>query len=580
MKFKIFILNVFLLNFLNDVQGQPETKFELSNGLETVTYHEGITWFYNLSKKFSTINFQEVGETDSGLPLHLVTFSADEDFDFRSLKNKKKSIILVNNAIHPGEPDGVDASMLLLRDLASDKNALIKFKDIVLIVIPFYNVGGALNRNSTTRVNQNGPRAYGFRGNAQNLDLNRDFIKLDSRNAKTFTQIYHLIDPDIFVDNHVSNGADYQYVMTMLETQPDKLGGAMGHYLKNQLMPKLENQMVKMNFEMIPYVNVFNTTPDSGYIQFLDGPRYSSGYTTLFHSIGFVPETHMLKPYKQRVAATHAFLLSLLNIVKDDGPLIQELRDKTKLAVQNQKEFVIEWQLDKTSFRNLKFKGYEGIEVESKTTGQKRLFYDRNKPFEKLIPFYNLYIPKTKILKPEAYIVPRGWHQVIERLKLNEVAMEMLENDTVVTLEVYHIEDYKTVTTPYEGHYLHYETKVQARRMPVQLFKDDFIIYTNQVANRYLIETLEPTAPDSFFNWNFFDTILKQKEGYSDYVFEDLAIKILQEDQQLKERFEQKKINDPDFAKDGKAQLDYIYINSPHYEKAYLRYPVFRLVEH
>ena len=71
----------------------------------------------------------------------------------------------------------------------------------------------ALNRNSTTRTNQNGPESYGFRGNARNYDLNRDFIKSDTKNAKTFAQIFHLVQPDVFIDNHVSNGADYQYIL-------------------------------------------------------------------------------------------------------------------------------------------------------------------------------------------------------------------------------------------------------------------------------------------------------------------------------------------------------------------------------
>jgi hypothetical protein len=114
--------------------------------------------------------------------------------------------------------------------------------------------------------------------------------------------------------------------------------------------------------------------------------------------------------------------------------------------------------------------------------------------------------------------------------------------------------------------------------MPIHFLKGDFLILTDQVANRYLVETLEPEAPDSFFNWIFFDTILQQKEGYSAYVFEDLAWEILQNDQGLYEKFKKKKASDPEFAKDGPAQLDFIYRHSPYYEPAYLRYPVYRLL--
>ncbi len=571
------VLLTFLL--LDGVKGQIgfKTKFEQTKGSETVTYREGIQYFQKLAEEFPSIHIQEFGETDSGFPLHLVIFSADQDFDFNSLHQKQKKIIMVNNAIHPGEPDGVDASMMFLRDLALDKKASVFYKDIVLVVVPFYNIGGALNRNSTTRVNQHGPVQYGFRGNAQNLDLNRDFIKLDSKNAQSFTKAFHMIDPDVFVDNHVSNGADYQYVMTMLETQPNKLGGALGNYLKTQMIPKLKKRMLNEKFEMAPYVNVYHTKPDLGFNQFLDLPRYSSGYTTLFHTLGLVPETHMLKPYKQRVEATYAHLRALLQVVAEDGEKIQQLREETKNAVKVQQEFVIDWKLDTGYYEIIQFKGYEGKETVSKVTGQKRLLYDRKKPFEKPIPFYNRYIPTESIIKPQAYIVPRGWYKVIERLLLNKVAMQQLEKDSVLSVEVYHIADYKTFEKPYEGHYLHYGTKVTKADKPVKLLKGDYIIYTNQEANRYLVETLEPTAPDSFFNWNFFDSILQQKEGFSDYVFEDLAWEILQENPLLKQDFEAKKIAEPKFKADGQAQLQFIYENSPHYEEAFLRYPIFRL---
>ena len=145
-----------------------------------------------LDAYFETIHMQEMGLTDSGKPLHIIIYSSDKDFSFTSDKTK----ILINNGIHPGEPDGIDASMSLIRDLALNK--IKTSRNTQIIVIPVYNIGGMLNRNSSSRANQNGPEAYGFRGNARNFDLNRDFIKSDTRNAKSFQQIFHLIQPDIF----------------------------------------------------------------------------------------------------------------------------------------------------------------------------------------------------------------------------------------------------------------------------------------------------------------------------------------------------------------------------------------------
>ena len=76
--------------------------------------------------------------------------------------------------------------------------------------------------------------------------------------------------------------------------------------------------------------------------------------------------------------------------------------------------------------------------------------------------------------------------------------------------------------------------------------------------------------------WNFFDAILQQKEGYSDYRWEDLAAEVLRKDPVLRAKLEEKKAGDPKFAANGPAQLDFIYKNSPYYEPGHNRYPVYR----
>ena len=256
-----------------------ETNFEKSGGKETGTYEEVIDFYTQLAESSGKVSLEEFGKTDSGKPLHLVIYSPSEEFDFEDLR-KKNSIILINNGIHPGESDGIDATMMLFRDLAGDSIAAPK--NTVLATIPIYNVGGALNRNSTSRTNQNGPAEYGFRGNARNYDLNRDFIKADTRNTRSFYEIFHHVKPDIFIDNHVSNGADYQYTLTHLFTQHNKLGGELGNYLDEQIMPALEDSLAKKDWDITPYVNVFNEVPEEGFSQFNDLPRYSTGYTTLW----------------------------------------------------------------------------------------------------------------------------------------------------------------------------------------------------------------------------------------------------------------------------------------------------------
>lgn len=553
-----------------------ETTFETSNGLETGTYNEVIEFYIQLAKNYSEINVQTIGDTDSGRPLHLVTFNTDGDFNYQKL-SEDKTILLVNNGIHPGESDGIDATMMLFRDLVQNK--LPHPKNVVLVAIPVYNVGGMLNRNSTTRTNQNGPLAYGFRGNAQNYDLNRDFIKADTKNARSFSEIFHLVQPDIFIDNHVSNGADYQYTLTHLFTQHNKLGGELGNYLHKELMPKLENKLEQSNWDITPYVNVFNRPPETGFSQFMDSPRYSTGYTTLWNTLGMMVETHMLKPYKKRVEGTYELMNQMLVIAEKDHKKIKALRKQVKEESAKLNSYHLNWEIDTTKTTTLEFKGFEVDTLISEVTGQPRLKYDTKRPFVKKTVYSNYFIPADTISIPAAYIVKKGWQKVIDLLTLNNIDYFELDKDTTLNLESYKIVDYNTRKSPYEGHYLHYGSSVRASIQETKLDKGDYIIPTNQNGVRYLLETLEPQAPDSFFNWNFFDTVLQQKEGFSPYVFEDIALKLLEENQSLKDSFLLKKENDKQFSKNWYAQLDYIFKKSPYYEPAHLQYPVYRVLK-
>lgn len=573
----VLVFTCLSINFLSS-QSPKEflTVFEKSEGKETGTYSEVIRFYKNLSATYPEISMQEMGLTDSGLPLHMVVFNTDTYFDFSEIK-KSKRILLINNGIHPGESDGIDATMMLFRDLAQ---GTIKMpKHTVLVTIPIYNIGGSLNRNSGTRANQNGPKAYGFRGNARNYDLNRDFIKCDTDNAKSFAQIFHLVQPDVFIDNHVSNGADYQYTLTHLFTQHNKLGGTLGEYLNQEMMPLLEKKLADKEWDITPYVNVFNQVPEVGFSQFMDYPRYSTGYTALWNVLGMMVETHMLKPYKQRVEGTYELMISMLEIIEENHEKIALLRKSSFYNFKEGIAYPLDWQIDTTRISTLKFKGFEGKMITSEITGSQRLKYDRDKPFTKDVKYQNYFKPSIQVTVPKAYVVPQGWHDVVELLKLNQVQMKRFEKDTTLTVTSYKIAGFETRKNAYEGHYPHYNTTINASKENITFKKGDYYIATNQPAKRYLLETLEPQAPDSFFNWNFFDTILQQKEGFSPYVFEDTAKVMLDNNDQLRTEFQKKKENDKDFSANWYMQLNWLYQQSIHAEKTYMQYPIYRINE-
>lgn len=551
------------------------TPFERSGGRKTATFQEATDFYKKLFDKYQNIFIGDVGITDAGFPQHAVFYTQDGDFEKDHWKKDGRIVILINNDIHAGEPDGVDASMMLLRNAASGKINVPA--NIVLVVIPMYNIGGALNRNSTSRPNQNGPESYGFRGNSRNLDLNRDFIKCDAAETSGFEELFARLTPDIFIDNHVSDGADYQYTMTLLGTQHDKLGGETGAYMYKTFTPLLYAEMKQRGFEMVPYVNDFKNTPDHGWNEFYDPPRFSSGFASLFQTLAYVPETHMLKPFKHRVEATYALMQSIIKEASVHAKEIKEVRANDKTALLAQKEFPLDWAVDTTRCDSILFKGYTAGYKPSKVSGLPRLYYDEQKPYSKMVPFFDHYIPTKMVTAPQAYVIPKTWVPVISCLRANGAHIVRLSKDTIITVTAYHIDSYETGQYPYERHYPHRNVKVTPSIVAIHFSEGDYFIPLNQPAKRYLVETLEPTGPDGFFAWNFFDGVLQQKEYFSDYVFEDIAAKLLEKDPALKKMLEEKRAQDPKFAADAQAQLDFVYRHSPYFEQSANRYPVYRL---
>ena len=544
----------------------------------TATYAECIGYYRKLAAAYPAhLHLAEAGPTDAGQPLHEVVLSADGDADPASTRAKNRRILFIQNGIHPGEPEGIDASMMLARDLVQQKALAKLLERVTVVIVPVYNIDGMLNRNATTRVNQNGPATYGFRGNARHLDLNRDYIKQESRNAQSFAALFQKWQPDIFVETHTSNGADYQYTMTLIATQHSKLAPALGTYLQGQLLPALYKGMDKKKWPMTPYVDFEGQTPESGLRAFLETPRYSTGYAALFNTIGFMPETHMLKAFAPRVQATYDFLATMLATVGQQAPALAAARTQATADLAAQNTFPLAWVLDENQPETVQFRGYEGRMKPSEVSGQPRLYYDRAAPFTRPVPYFNTFKPTAAADRPTAYLITKAWTEVADILRRNGATLEPLTHAVTAPVEVYYFEDFKTTPKPFEGHYVHSQVRLQTRPETVTFQPGDLVVYLNETApTRYLMETLEPQATDSFFAWGFFDSVLQQKEHYSDYVFEDVAADLLRRDPQLRERLEKIKKDNPAFAANGPAQLEWVYQSSAYHEPGHNRYPVAR----
>lgn len=569
----------FLLSFILSactLTAQPKNIRVKTDIHSPVSYAEIIHEYDILSQKYGQAQLIEYGKSDGGKPIHLFIISPEKIFNPDSLKKLGYTILFINNGIHPGEPDGIKASLQLSKELLEGTTLLPK--KVIFCLIPIYNVDGALDTSHYFRSGQNGPDVVGFRGNARHLDLNRDFIKCDSENAKAFTKIYRDWDPDVFIDTHVSDGADYQYVMTLIDSQKDKLHPTVSKVMQEKVLPYLYQEMEKSGFPMTPYVNVWGDDPAMGMSGFLEPPRFASGYSALYNAFPFVTETHMLKPFAQRTESTFQFLKIALQLCAQYGNEIQSARKTAKQQVANEQLlFPLQWKLDSSFVDSINFKGYKALKKKSEVTQLDILYFDQQQPYTKNVAYYNTYKSVLNVQKPTAYIIPQAWHEVIERLQINHVKMYSFKRDTALKVEAYTIKNYSTGKSAYEGHYLHNNVSVESDSQFIQFYAGDYLIYCNQESNRYIIETLEPQSVDAFFAWNFFDEILQQKEWFSDYLWDEVALQILKDKPQMKAEFEAKKANDASFSSNTWAMYSWIFERSNWYEPSHLRYPVYRI---
>ena len=571
---KVCLAFSFILGSWIQLSGQWQYQ-----GTTTPTWPEVISRYKEMDRAHAGAKLMEIGHDDDGSPLHLFVISDGSGFTPDSIRRSNKNILWITNGIHPGEPDGIDASLLLAQALLDSDQYMGLLAKTAVCIVPVYNVNGSKQRSATSRANQNGPAEYGFRGNARNLDLNRDFIKMDAENTRGMVAALRYWDPDVYFETHVSNGADHQYVMELLTTQKDKLDPSLSAFMTSTMVPELHAWMDRKEILMCPYFETLKDVPDSGLYAFYDSPRYSTGYNALFDRIGILSESHMLKPYADRVNATLQLLFATLATMDRHGDELKEKREVARARAAGMEAIGLNWTLDSTAWEKLPWKGWAARYETSAVSGLQRLRYDPDEPTDGTVPWNDTYRPTFVKRKPVAYVVPQQWHEAIARLQANGVPMVRLERDSSFTCEQDSIGTFTTVNTPYEGHYLHRDVRTATKRIMIRVRQGDFLIPTGHRTDRYVMETLEPEAEDSFFAWGFFDSGLQQKEWFSDYVFEDIAAKLLATDPVLKAALEAKRASDPAFAKDAWAQLYFVYQCSPYFEATYRRYPVLRIVD-
>lgn len=579
---KRFSLLLMLALFLPGAAIKPQdVKLRYDENI-SLTYDEAIRYYQKLDELYPNAILKEMGMTDAGRPLHIFIITNDGVFDPAQIRKKRKAVILINNGIHPGEPEGIDASAQFAADILSGKNDFDKFlKNTVIAIIPVYNIGGALSRSPYYRIDQNGPEEKGARRNTRFLDLNRDFVKQESREARAFADIYNYLDPDVFLDTHTTDGSDHQFTVTLIATQPEKMFPEMEKYFRNKMLPDLYSGMLKRyNNEMVPYVQYTDRGSINAIAGFEEFPYFSTGYSALFNTFGFMTEILTYKPYPERVRGTYQFITELTRFTSENNKELLKLRAEANERTLKQKEYVLDWQEDDERWDQLVFKGYQWVETTAPISGRKTGFYDHNQPYTDTIKYFNYFKPALTVTAPDAYIVPFAWEQVIDRLKVNGVNMWQLEKDTTLLADTYYIDSYEPVKRATQGHYYNTNVKVHSVTQEVKYMKGDYVVPVNQRANNYIVCMLEPQSESGFFAWNFFDSFLEGQDWYSVWGFEGHLKDLLDHDQDLKKAFDEARASDKDLANSPVAQLQWLYQHTPAYEleKKKNLYPVGRIM--
>jgi hypothetical protein len=541
------------------------------------------------------VKIEGFGKTGEGRELDIVIASRDGVFDPAAIHAAKRPIVLVQNSIHAGEMDGKDACLALLRDMVINKTKAALLDRAVFVFIPMYNADGHERRSPYNRINQNGPAEMGWRGNGTNLNLNRDYLKADAPETRAFMGMFHHWLPDFFVDDHVTDGADYQYDVTFTIDDGPNLPAATAKWVDDVANPALEKYVDAHGHLAFPnYINLVNDNDPSQGLGFNDDPpRYSTGYMVLEGRPGMLVELHMLKDYKTRVTGNYEILAGLMELMNRDADKVIALNAAADQQAENlgahplsdvKFPLALGWGGQTTP---VLFRGYQYTRTLSAVSGAMWVKYT-HEPWNVSLPMQTGYKVTVEAAAPAAYIIPVQWKNVIEVLAAHQVVMQRTTRAWTGDVETYQCAGMVWQEPPYEGRHPTFNGEATHDpgkfgscvliRQKMSFPAGSAVVRLNQRLSKVVMEWLEPAAPDSALQWGFFDSIFEQKEYGEAYVLESLAREMMAKDPKLKEEFEKKVSSDPTFAGNPNARLEFFYERSPWFAANRVGlYPVGRL---
>ena len=578
----LFLILLFSFQVLSQQEDFSwETVFEKSGFISTADYDQTMNYFQNLADNSEFAELLPFGVSSQGRELKYLLVTKESKISAPPGKELFKPTIMIINGIHSGEIEGKDASMILMREILITKEKEYLLDSINIIVVPIFNIDAHERKSKYNRINQNGPEEMGWRTTAQNFNLNRDWMKADTPEMQSMLKLVNRHIPDFVVDTHTTDGADYQYIVTYSVEWSMNMYQQTADWLGEKFVPFLERHVEEKGFLIYPYVYLKNWDKglDEGLIYWPSTPRFSSGYFALRNRPMLLVETHMLKPYKERVYSTKAVLETTMEFVFNNSTKLKELNreaDKQTTQLYADGKYLPLAFSNTDKFEMIQFKGYKYYWDSSTVSGAKKLVYtDNKKDFE--IKYYDDVIVSDSIKVAKGYYIPPEYSFIVERLKLHGINPSFLLSESrKVLVTRYKFKEVTFSETPYEGRHnvtFNYDTYEEEVIIP----KGSYFYLTDQPAARILTHLLEPKSNDSFVRWGFMNQIFEQKEYYEDYVMEKLAEEMLENDPEIRKEFEEKLMTDEAFRNNPRARLDFFYERSPYPDKQLNVYPIMRI---
>jgi hypothetical protein len=559
------------------------TYYEKSGCLETPRYDETISYCKLLEVNCPYIKYTTFGISPQGRDLPLLILDKKKNFTLDKIKKSGNLVVLIQACIHSGECEGKDAGLILIRDYITNKLDNKALDNITILFIPIFSVDAHERFGPYNRINQNGPKEMGWRTTAQNLNLNRDYMKADAPEMQAWLRLFTKWLPDFFVDCHTTDGADYQYAVTYGLETGGNLDSALTFWQDNNYLPYVKEKMENSGFPIFKYIFFRDWhDPRSGITSWASPPMLSQGYTALLNRPGLLIETHMLKPYKPRVESTYFMLLHTLELLAKEKNNLQNLISRADSYTKSEKFRKTLFPLNfNTSYSDSIMTDFLGIDYDvtkSDLTGGEWIQYNA-KPKVYQIPLFNKELPGNFVALPEAYIIPVEWSSILNIMALHGIEYKVLKNPAKIRVNTYKFKNVQFRQTPNEGRHMLNSFDLDLVTEDKEFPAGSFVIDMNQRTAKVIAHLMEPKAYCSFVNWGFMNGIFEQKEYSEHYVMEKMAREMLKNDPALKTEFESKMKNDTTFAKNPNTILNWFYSKTPYWDDHFNSYPIGKIFD-